>query len=149
MDILLTHARLFPNQLQQFLQTLGQQVLTLLIAVVMPFLLWFGLGEQPGRAKAVAMTPKPLLNLIYVALPAEGYQEVPQRAASNRQGLWEKRCPDGEREIQLAVESEDGNSHLSVLPDFDWSNLRTNSGYLYQTLLPNLDWNSWLSTHRT
>lgn len=146
MDVLLTHASLFPQQLQQFLQTLGRKILTVLMAVVMPVLLWLGLGEA-GRPKAAAIVvQESLLNLIYVDLPAEGYQEVPQPAATSRQGLWEKRCSNWERESQLAVEAEVRNFGVTTLP-LDLFHLGSNSVHPYQTILPNLDWNHWLSAN--
>lgn len=149
MDVLLTHASLFPQQLQQVLQTLGRKVLTVLMAVVMPVVLWLGLGGV-GRSKVTAIAAQePLLNLIYVNLPAESYREVPQPTATSRRGLWEKCRPDWEREIQLVIGAEGKSFGVTALPfDLcnDLSDLRTNS-HPYQTILPNLDWNQWLSVN--
>jgi hypothetical protein len=148
MDILLTHARLFPNQLRQFLQALGQKVLSLLIGLMMPLLLWLGIGEQAGRAKAnpTVGIPEPLLNLIYVNLPAEDNREVPQPTATNRRGLWEKSCPDRERD-QLGVETDASSaahpSVLLMLPDFDGSNLQADCAPAQTVVLAQTLCSSW------
>jgi hypothetical protein len=140
MDILLAHASLFPDQVRQFFQTFCHKVFTLLIAAVLPLLLWLGLAAQPGRTKATPAihTQEPLRNLIYVNLPAVGYEEVAQRRASNRRGLWQEIRPDGHREEELWITTTESNnlSVRSVLPNFDLSNLRTDLTYSFQTVLP-------------
>lgn len=146
MDTLLTHASLFPKQLQQFLETLGHKILALLIAVVMPLVLWLGLAGQPGRHRANPSPgiQEPLSNLVYVNLPPETYREVPQPEATRRRGLWESRMA-GEQIAQLVVinsqtdsqAEHQANWQIGVLPpNFDLSNLQTDLSHPYQAILP-------------
>jgi hypothetical protein len=113
-DSLLMHVSLFPQQVWQFLQTLGQKVLAAIVAILMPLGFWLGL--HIGRnATGSQGNLEPLTNLIYLELPAEGYEEVRPADGGDRRGAMQEgrrgRC------VELLIDAAIASGGSVLLPD--------------------------------
>lgn len=119
---------LFPRQVWQFLKALAQKILALILAVLMPLVL--GLIAVEAKQKN---QPDLMGNLLYVALPSEGYVEVRQPEASDRRGLMTERW-QGQEQVSLLFEPVQNMEQQTTLPpELMWQLQAT--AWSYQTLL--------------
>ncbi|QYO63004.1 hypothetical protein [Leptolyngbya sp. 7M] len=116
LDFLFRHARLFARQLWQFLQRLGQNLLALIIAVLMPIGIWLGLPALFGRSTGAEVNAELFTNLIEVALPLAEYEEIPQPDAAERRGPMAEARPDLSHWI-LRIEAPVNSSESVLLPN--------------------------------
>jgi hypothetical protein len=115
-SFLLMHVSLFPQQVWQFLRALGQKVLAAIVAVLMPLSFGLGLTLHERSTTDSEVNPEPLINLIYVELPAEGYEEVPQAGAGDRRGAMQEERREG-RCLELLIDAPMSFSDSVLLPN--------------------------------
>lgn len=117
MESLLLHASIFPKQLWNFLQSLGQQIVAIGMAVLMPLGLMFGLFPSSGRnhTQSSIAAQATVVNLIHL-LPVETYEEVPQSNAVDRRGQMVERRDDRDRQLEWTIPPSSRNDSV-LLPD--------------------------------